>query len=90
MKLGIKIRNLYNNPEIGLIGVDAFHKKLQEYDIDIELDELKNILSKEESYSINKPAKTKFPMRKALVYYVYEQLQADLVFMDTKQTGPAN
>ena len=29
-------------------------------------------------------------MRKVLVYYVYEQLQADLVFMDTKQTGPAN
>ena len=29
-------------------------------------------------------------MRKVLVYYVYEQLQADLVFMDTKQTGPAS
>ena len=29
-------------------------------------------------------------MRKVLVYYVYEQLQADLVFMDTKQTGPTN
>ena len=29
-------------------------------------------------------------MRKVLVYYVYKQLQADLVFMDTKQTGPAN
>ena len=29
-------------------------------------------------------------MRKVLDYYVYEQLQADLVFMDTKQTGPAN
>ena len=29
-------------------------------------------------------------MRKVLVYYVYEQLKVDLVFMDTKQTGPAN
>ena len=29
-------------------------------------------------------------MRKVLVYYVYEQLQADLVFMNTKQTGPTN
>ena len=72
MKLEIKIINLYYEPEIGLIRVDAFHKKLQENDIDIELHELKNILSKEESYTINKPAKTKFPMRKVIVYYVFE------------------
>ena len=85
-----KIRKLYNDPQIGLIGVNAFHNKLIEYGINIDLDELKNILSKEESYTTNKPAKTKFKMRKVLVYYVYEQLQADLVFMDTKQTGPAN
>ena len=73
-----------------LIGVNAFHNKLIEHGINTDLDELKNILSKEESYTINKPAKTKFKMRKVLVYYVYEQLQADLVFTDTKQTGPAN
>ena len=53
MKFETKIRNLYNNPKIGLIGIDAFHKKLQAYDIDIELDELKNILSTEENYTIN-------------------------------------
>ena len=36
-----------------------------DYGINIDLDELKNILSKEK-YIINKPAKTKFIMRKAL------------------------
>jgi hypothetical protein len=76
---------MYNDPNIGLIGVNAFHDKLVEYGIDIDLDELKRILSKEDSYTINKPAKTKFPTRKLIVYYVYEQLQADLVFMDNKQ-----
>jgi hypothetical protein len=88
-----KIRKLYNDPEIGLIGVNAFHDKLAEYGIDIDLDELKRILSKEDSYTINKPAKTKFPTRKLIVYYVYEQLQADLVFMDgtgkSSQGAPA-
>ena len=90
MKLETKIKKLYNNPAIGLIEIDTFLKKLLEYNIDIELDELKNVLSKEESYTINKPAKTKFIIRKVLVYYVYEQLQADLVFTDTKQTGLAS
>ena len=84
-----KIRKLYNDPDIGLIGVNAFHDKLIEYGIDIDLEELKRILSKEDSYTINKPAKTKFPTRKLIVYYVYEQLQADLVFMDNKQGAPA-
>jgi hypothetical protein len=82
-----KIRKLYNDPEIGLIGVNAFHDKLVEYGIDIDLDELKRILSKEDSYTINKPAKTKFPTRKLIVYYVYEQLQADLVFMDSTRSS---
>ena len=36
MKLETKIKNLYNNLEIGSIGVDAFHKTLQEYDTVIE------------------------------------------------------
>ena len=80
---------MYNDPKMGLIGVNAFHDKLVEYGIDIDLDELKRILSKEDSYTINKPAKTKFPTRKLIVYYVYEQLQADLVFMDNKQGAPA-
>lgn len=84
-----KIRKLYNDPEIGLIGVNTFHDKLVEHGIDIELNELKRILSKEESYTINKPAITKFTTRKVIVYYVYEQLQADLVFMDNKQGAPA-
>jgi hypothetical protein len=84
-----KIRKMYNDPDIGLIGVNAFHDKLVEYGVDIDLDELKRILSKEDSYTINKPAKTKFPTRKLIVYYVYEQLQADLVFMDNKQGAPA-
>jgi hypothetical protein len=84
-----KIRKLYNDPEIGFIGVNAFHDKLIEHGIDIDLDELKRILSKEESYTINRPAKTKFTTRKVIVHYVYEQLQADLVFMDNKQGAPA-
>ena len=84
-----KIRNLYNDPEIGLIGVNAFHEKLIENGIDIDLDELKRILSKEDSYTINKPAKKKYVTRKVIAYYVYEQLQADLVFMDNKQGAPA-
>ena len=29
-------------------------------------------------------------MRKDLVYYIYEKLQTDLVFMDTKQPRPTN
>jgi hypothetical protein len=64
--------------------LNAFHNKLIEYGVDIDLDELKRILSKEDSYMINKPAKTKFPTRKLIVYYVYEQLQADLVLMDAR------
>ena len=85
-----KVRNIFNDPAIGLIGINAFHDKLIEYGIKIELDDLARILSKEESYIINRPTKTKFVMRKVIVYYVYEQLQADLVFMDTKQSGPAS
>ena len=90
MTIEDKIRKLYNDPQIGLISVNAFYNKLIEYGINIDLDELKNILSKEESYTINKRSKTKFKMRKILVYYVYEQLLADLVFMDSKQTEPTN
>jgi len=84
-----KIRKIYNDPAVGFIGVNAFHDKLIEYGIDIELDELKRILSKEDAYTINRPAKTKFTTRKVIVHYVYEQLQADLVFMDNKQGAPA-
>ena len=84
-----KIRKLYNDPSIGFIGVNVFHDKLIEHGINIEIDELKRILSKEESYTINRPAKTKFITRKVIVYNVYEQLQADLVFMDNKQGAPA-
>ena len=84
-----KIRQIYNDLNIGLAGVNAFHDKLIEYGIDIDFDELKRILSKEDSYTINKPAKRKFIIRKVIVYNVYEQLQADLVFMDVKQGAPA-
>ena len=84
-----KIRQIYNDPKIGLVGVNAFHDKLIEYIIDIDLDELKRTLSKEDLYSINKPAKRKFIIRKVFIYYVYEQLQADLVFMDVKLGAPA-
>jgi len=76
-----KIRKIYNDPNTGLIGVYAFHEKLIENGIDIDIDELKRILSKEESYTINKPAKTKFQTRKVIANYVIEQLQADLAFM---------
>ena len=51
MTIEDKIRKLYNDPQIGLIGVNAFHNKLIEYGINIDLDELKNILSKEESHN---------------------------------------
>jgi len=44
-----KIRKIYNDPNTGLIGVYAFHEKLIENGIDIDIDELKRILSKEES-----------------------------------------
>ena len=84
-----KIRKIFNDPSIGFIGVNAFHDKLLEHGINIELDELKRILSKEESYTINRPAKKKFITRKVIIYNVYEQLQADLVFMDNKQGAPA-
>ena len=40
MKIENKIRKLYNDPAVGLVGIDALQKKLQEYDIDIDLDEL--------------------------------------------------
>ena len=80
-----KIRKIYNDPKIGLIGINAFHDKLVEHGIDIELDELKQILSKEDSYTINRPARKRFNTRKVMAYDVYGQLQADLVFMDNKQ-----
>ena len=84
-----KIRQIYSDPNIGVVGLNAFHDKLVEYGINIDLDELKRILSKQDSYTINKPAKRKFIMRKVIIYNVYEQLQADLVFMDVKQSAPA-
>src|SRR5208283_4889600 len=76
-----KIRNIYNDPKIGLIGVNAFHEKLIENDVDIDIDELKRILSKEESYTLYKPTRKRFQTRKVIVNYVFEQLQADLAFM---------
>ena len=84
-----KIRNIYNDPKVGLIGVNAFHDKLIEHGIDIKLDELKQILSKEDSYTINRPARKRFNTRKVIAYEVYGQLQADLVFMNNKQGAPA-
>ena len=77
-----KIRKIYNDPKIGLIGIEAFHEKLIEKDIKIDINELRTILSKEDSYTINKPARKTFPTRKVIVYSVYEQLQADLAFMN--------
>ena len=85
-----KIRKLYNNTDVGFTGVNIFHNKLFEFGINIDLDELKTILSKEESYTMNRPVKAKFATRKVIVYYVYEQLQTDLIFMDTKQYGLAS
>ena len=54
--------------------MNVFHNKL----VDNDLDELKCILSKKNSYTIKKPAKRKFVMRKVITYNVHEQLQADL------------
>ena len=84
-----RIRQIYKDPKVGEVGVNAFHDKLIVYGIDIDLDELKRILSKKDSYTINKPAKHKFIMRKVIIYNVYEQLLADLVFRDVKQGAPA-
>ena len=36
-----KIRQVCNDSKTGLIGVNAFHDKLVEYSIDIDLDDLK-------------------------------------------------
>jgi len=59
-----KIRKIYNDPKIGLIGIDAFHEKLMEKDIKIDIDELRTILSKEDSYTINRPARKHFQQEK--------------------------
>ena len=68
--------------------MNAFHDKLVEHSTDIDLDELKRILSVEDSYTMNKLAKRKFVMRKVIIYNVYEQLLADIIFMDVKQSAP--
>ena len=53
-----KIKKVYNDPLIDQIGINAFHNKLLDYGINIALDELKYILSKEESYKKKLAGKT--------------------------------
>eukprot|EP00734_Pompholyxophrys_sp_LG126_P000099 Pompholyxophrys_sp_v1_NODE_6_length_8036_cov_9.951134.p2 type:complete len:370 gc:universal NODE_6_length_8036_cov_9.951134:6863-7972(+) len=85
------IKQLYHDPEVGLRGIDSFLKKLKERDIEIKKEELKNILSEMESYTLNRPVRKKPPEeRKIIVPDVFNTLQADLVFMDVPQGAPAS
>lgn len=83
------IIKLYNDPKIGFVNIETFNKKLKEKGINVTNTKLKSILSTENSYSINKSIKKHYLSRKVIVYNVFEQLQADLVFMDNPQGAPA-
>ena len=85
-----KILELYRDPTIGMVGADAFHKKLKAMGIKIKINELKNILAQNEAYSLNRPTQKHFQTRKVIVSHVFEQLQADLVIMDSSAGAPAS
>eukprot|EP00733_Pompholyxophrys_punicea_P000226 Pompholyxophrys_punicea_v1_NODE_44_length_4495_cov_238.718243.p2 type:complete len:361 gc:universal NODE_44_length_4495_cov_238.718243:2878-3960(+) len=86
-----QIIELYKDPEVGLRGLDQFMVKLKERGVKLKKDEVKKILSEMESYSLNRPIVKKPPKsRKIVAFDVFEQLQADLVFMDVPQGAPAS
>lgn len=84
-----KIIELYNDPKFGFVNVDTFRKKLNEKGIKVTREDLKTILSTENSYSLNKAVKKHYSSRKVIVVNVFEQLQADLVHIDNPQGADA-
>jgi hypothetical protein len=81
---------LYNDPKFGLVGIDAFHKKLEERGINVSKDVIRMALADQDSYTLNKPVRKKFAGRRVVAFEVFEQLQMDLVFMDTPTGAPAS
>jgi len=88
--MSANIIKLYNDPKFGLIGIDKFMKKLQEKGYKYTRKEVEEALSELETFTLNKPARKSFPTRKVIVSGVFDQLQADLVFMDVPQGAPAS
>ena len=88
--LYMNIAKLYNDPKFGLIGIEAFRKKLLAKKINVSKADIKKILEGEESYTLNKPVRKHYETRKVIVFNVFEQLQMDLVHMDTPNCAPAS
>ena len=85
-----EIIDLYNDPEFGLVGKSAFKKKLlQERGIYATMADINKALQGQDSYTLNKPVQKKFKNRNVVVFHVFEQIQMDLVFMDTPNAAPA-
>lgn len=73
-----KIKELYEDPKIGLTGLETFRKKLRDRGIEISKEKLTEILSGVNAFSIHRKVKKTFPRRKIIVQRPFEQLQADL------------
>lgn len=84
------IKKHFEDPKVGLSGVEATHKKLKEKGKDVSREEVKEALNELESYTLNKPVKKNFATKKVIVYDVDDQWQADLVEMDVPQGAPAS
>lgn len=84
------IAKLYNDPKFGLVGIEVFRKKLAEKGINASREDIVKALSNQDSYTLNKPIKKKFQNRRVIAYDVFEQLQMDLVHMDTPNGAPAS
>lgn len=77
------IEQLYKDPKIGLSGIRTFKQKLQERGINKSESEIKEELSAVEAYTVSKPVRKRQPRtRKVIVFQPFEQLQADLVFIN--------
>ena len=85
-----KIIEMFKDPSVGLLGVDALHRKLNDSGVKVTKAEIKKTLASLESSSLNKPVKIRGKTRKTIAKYPHQQWQADLVEMDVPAGAPAS
>jgi len=77
---------LYYNPKKGFSGVSSLLSRVRQDNPKIKRQELVEWLSKQNTYTMHKPARKKYSRNKVLVSSIDEQWQADLV--DLRQKTP--
>ena len=75
------IKDLYEDPVEGFVGISALQEKLKTQGFKFTQQQIKEALSDVDSYTLNKPRKVKIERRKYYVPDVDDQWQMDLTFI---------